>query len=237
MRMGTADGFDSRGTCCGVDLRLGAPATADTVAGLAPDSVVLATGSRPRRTSWHDSDVAVADADDVIVAPPVPHGREAVIIIDPEGGFTAPTAAEAFVGAGWTVRIITDLPYVAAKVDPTQVWFVRRRLKKAGVDLQGQVELVRDAEGWGLLDLESDDRQVIAAPDLIVLAGTRTAHDDLFRTLVEALPHTPIRRVGDALAPRSLRDAVAEGAAAGNTGRSGEGRPELQSGVTLAGGS
>ncbi|SDX63207.1 NADH:flavin oxidoreductase / NADH oxidase family protein [Geodermatophilus africanus] len=218
----------------GVDLRLGAPATPDIVAGLAPDSVVLATGSRPRRSSWHGSDVAVADADDVIVAPPVPHGTGTVTIIDPEGGFTA---AEALVGAGWTVRTITDLPYVAAKVDPTQVWFVRRRLKKAGVDLQGQVELIRDSEGWGLLDLESDERQAIAAPDLIVLAGARTARDDLFRTLVEALPHTPVRRVGDTRAPRGLRDAVSEGAAAGNTGRFREGRPESQSGVTLTGGS
>ena len=200
----------------GVDIRLGVPATADIVTALAPDSVVLATGSRPRRTSWHDNDVAVADADEVIVAPPVPHGAGAVTIVDPEGGFTAPTAAEALVGAGWTVRIISDLPYVAAKVDPTQVWFVRRRLKKAGVELQGEVELIRDPEGWGLLDLESDDRRAIAAPDLIVVAGARTARDDLYRTLVEALPRTPVHRVGDALAPRTLRDAVAEGAAAGS---------------------
>ena len=89
----------------------------------------------------------------------------------------------------------------------------------------------------GLLDLESDDRQAIAAPDLVVLAGTRTARDDLVRTLVETLPHTPIRGVGDALAPRRPRDAVAEGAAAGTTGSSVVGRPEFQSGVTLAGGS
>lgn len=198
-----------------VDVRLGVPATADVVAALAPDAVVLATGSRPRRTPWHDVDVVVADADEVIDAPPVPHGTGTATIIDDEGGFTAPTAAEALVGAGWTVRILTDLPYVAAKVDPTQVWFVRRRLKRAGIGLQGQVRLVQDAEGWGLVDLESDERQAVPAPDLVVLAGARTARDDLARALVEALPRTPVRRAGDALAPRGLRDAVAEGAAAG----------------------
>ena len=121
-------------------------------------------------------------------------------------------------------------------MDATQVWFVCRRLQKAGIELRGTVELVRDAEGWGLLDLESEDRQAIAAPDLIVVAGARSARDDLFGTFVEALPSTPVRRVGDALAPRSLRDAVAEGAAAGDTVRSGEGRPGSRSGVTLAGG-
>jgi dimethylglycine catabolism A len=190
-------------------------ATVDLVTALAPDTVVLATGSRPRRTPWHDSDVVVADADDVIDAPPVPHGTRTAMIIDDEGGFTAPTAAEALVGAGWDVRILTDLPYVAAKVDPTQVWFVRRRLKQAGVELQGPVRLVQDAAGWGLLDLESDARQAVPAPDLVVLAGARTARVDLARALAQALPNTPVRRVGDALAPRGLRDAVAEGAAAG----------------------
>ena len=124
-----------------------APATADTVAVLVSDSVVLATGFRPRRTPWHDGDVAVADADEVIAAPAVPHGTGAVVVIDPEGGFTA--------------------------------------------------------------------------SDLILLAGARTARNDLFRTLVEALPSTPVRRVGDALAPRGLRDAVAEKVAAGDLVRSG----------------
>jgi 2,4-dienoyl-CoA reductase-like NADH-dependent reductase (Old Yellow Enzyme family)/predicted NAD/FAD-dependent oxidoreductase len=202
----------------GVDVRLGQPATADTVAALVPDRVIIATGSRSRRTAWHDSDAAVSDADDVIVAPPAPQGSASATIIDPEGGFTAPTAAEALVAAGWTVRIITDLPYVAAKVDPTQVWFVRRRLKKAGVELRGHVELNRDAAGWALLDLESDERHPVSTLDLIVLAGARTARDDLSQSFARALPQTPIHRVGDALAPRTLLDAVAEGATAGATG-------------------
>jgi dimethylglycine catabolism A len=199
----------------GVDLRLGQPATVAAVTALAPDRVVLATGSRPRPTPWDGQDVAVADADEVIVVPPVPHGTGGAIVVDAEGGFTAPTAAEALVKAGWAVRIVTDLPYVAAKIDATQVWFVRRRLKKAGVALEGHVELTRTPDGWGLLDLESDDIQPVATPDLIVHAGPRSARDDLFRTLAEALPRTPVHRVGDALAPRTLLDAVTEGSTAG----------------------
>jgi len=119
-----------------VDVRL--RQTASDIAALDPDLVILATGSRPRRAGWHDNQYGlVADADEVIVSPPEPRGSASAVIVDQEGGFTAPTAAESLRHAGWTVQIITDLPFVTAKVDPPQVWFVRRRLKKAGVTLRG----------------------------------------------------------------------------------------------------
>lgn len=203
-------------------MRLGQAADASDVAALDPDFVILATGSRPRRAAWHDNHYgSVADADEVIVSPPEPRGSASAIIVDQEGGFTAPTAAESLCHAGWTVQIITDLPFVAAKVDPTQVWFVRRRLKKAGVTLRGNSELRHDPGGWALVDTESDEISPVSAPDLIVYADLRSARDDLSRVLAETLPHVPVRRVGDALAPRGLLDAITEGARAGVSASSG----------------
>lgn len=200
----------------GVDVRLGQAADANDIAALDPDLVILATGSRPRRAGWHDNRHGlVADADEMIVSPPEPRGSASAIIVDQEGGFTAPTAAESLCHAGWTVQIITDLPFVAAKVDPTQVWFVRRRLKKAGVTLRGNSELRHDPGSWELVDTESDEISPVSAPDLIVYADLRSARDDLSRALAETLPQVPVRRIGDALAPRGLLDAVTEGARAG----------------------
>jgi hypothetical protein len=200
----------------GVDVRLGQAADAAHIAALRPDLVILGTGSRPRRTAWHDDpEASIADADDVIISPPVPRGSASVTIVDWDGGFTAPTAAESLCGAGWKVRIITDLPFVAAKVDATQVWIVRRRLKQAGVTLLGHTELRHDQHGWALVDTESDEIWAIPAPDLVVSAGQRSARDDLARALAEKLPQVPVQRVGDALAPRTLLDATAEGAKAG----------------------
>jgi dimethylglycine catabolism A len=120
----------------GVDVRLGQAVDANDIAALDPDIVILATGSQPRRAGWHDNhDHLVADADEVIVSAPEPRGSASAIIVDQEGGFTAPTAAESLRHADWTVQIITDLPFVAAKVDPTQVWFVRRRVpRERGTD-------------------------------------------------------------------------------------------------------
>jgi 2,4-dienoyl-CoA reductase-like NADH-dependent reductase (Old Yellow Enzyme family) len=200
----------------GVDVRLGHAVDAEQIAALGPDLVILATGSRPRRTAWHDDpEAAIADADAVIVSPPVPRESAHVTIVDFEGGFTAPTAAESLCGAGWTVRIITDLPFVAAKVDATQVWWVRRRLKQAGVTMLGHTELRHDHNGWALVDTESDEVSTMSAPDLVVFAGQRSARDDLARALAQTLPQVAVQRVGDALAPRTLLDATAEGAKAG----------------------
>jgi hypothetical protein len=61
----------------------------------------------------------------------------------------------------------------------------------------------------------------VSAPDLIVYADLRSARDDLSRVLAETLPHVPVRRVGDALAPRGLLDAITEGARAGVSASSG----------------
>ncbi|MFB9378063.1 FAD-dependent oxidoreductase [Kineococcus gynurae] len=200
----------------GVEVRTGTAATVDAVAALRPDHVILAAGSRPRATSFAAEGLVVADADDVVrTPPPVRDGAEA-LVLDAEGGFVAPTAAEALVAAGWRVRIATDLAVVAEKVDPTQVWFVRRRLKQRGVELLGTTQLRRGPQGWELLDTESEQARPAGAIDLLVLAGHRQARDDLGEQLRAALPAgVTVRRVGDALAPRTLLDAVAEGARAG----------------------
>ena len=128
----------------------------------------------------------------------------------------APTAAESLVAAGWKVRIATGLPHVAARVDPTQVWFVRRRLKQAGVVLIDSVRSVHD-DGWFLQDVETDECSPVGALDLLVVAGFRRSLDELSADLLAARPDLTVTRVGDALAPRTLLDAVAEGARAGAT--------------------
>jgi pyruvate/2-oxoglutarate dehydrogenase complex dihydrolipoamide dehydrogenase (E3) component len=205
-------------TTTGVDVRLGSDPGVDEVLDLEPDAVVLATGSVLRRPVWADGQPYV-DADAVAEhAPPPPHPGATAVVVDDEGGFIAPTAAEALVAAGWTVRVTTPLPAVAIRVDPTQVWFVRRRLKLAGVQLLSQVQLVHRAdEGWVLVDVESDEVTPAGPVDLVVVAGTRRARDELGAGLASRRPELLVTRIGDALAPRSLLDAVAEGARAGLT--------------------
>lgn len=206
-------------TSSGVDVRLGVEASVDDVLALRPDVVIASPGSTIRVPPWAATvPTPVVDADDVVAAPPAPLTSEAsALIADDEGGFVAPTAAEALVAAGWTVRIATTLPSVASFVDPTQIWWVRRRLKKAGVELIDSVVPEHDGSGWSLVDLESEDRRPAGPVDLVVVAGPRRARSGLATQLGVADPRLRVVSVGDALAPRTLLDAVAEGARIGAT--------------------
>ena len=203
----------------GVDVRLNTAPSVDEVLGLEPDAVLIASGSTLRAPEWAAAcSQPVLDADAVVAGAPAPPKDGAVaLVVDEEGGFIAPTAAEALVAAGWTVRLVTSLPSVAAFVDPTQVWFVRRRLKLAGVELVDSVTLHHDPAGWSLLDVESDLRRPAGQFDLIAVAGARRALDVLSADLQRRNPDLTVTRIGDALAPRTLLDAVAEGARAGRT--------------------
>ena len=203
----------------GVELRLGVEATVDDVLSLDPDLIVASAGSTMRPPSWAaDSPSPILDADEIVDAAPLPPTPGAcALIADTEGGFIAPTAAESLVASGWTVRIATTLPAVAGLVDATQVWWVRRRLKKAGVELIDSVVPEHDGTNWTLVDLESEERRPAGQVDLVVIAGPRRSRRDLADQLRQARPEIPIVSVGDALAPRTLLDAVAEGARVGAT--------------------
>jgi dimethylglycine catabolism A len=200
-----------------VDVRLGVEASAADVLALGPDLVVVSSGSTMRYPPWATgSPDPVVDADEVADAAPPPPGPGAcALIADDEGGFVAPTAAEALVAAGWAVRIATTLTAVASFVDPTQIWWVRRRLKTAGVELIDSVVPEHDGAHWSLVDLESEERRPAGRVDLVVVAGPRRSLSGLAEQLVHASPHLKVVSVGDALAPRTLLDAVAEGARAG----------------------
>jgi hypothetical protein len=137
------------------------------------------------------------------------------MLVDEEGGFVAATAAEALASAGWSVRIATSFMSVAADVDPTQVWWVRRRLKQAGMEFATSVTPEHDGSAWSLTDLETDETRPAGQVDLVVYAGPRRSLDELSDGLTAAQPDLEVVKAGDALAPRTLLDAAAEGARAG----------------------
>jgi len=211
----------------GVEVRLGVDADADAVLAEQPDAVVLATGSAPREEAVPPGPLRVLDADALLEhgTPAPAHGTGAVVI-DDENGFVAPTVAEVLAGHGWQVEIVTALPGVAAEIDPTQQPFVLRRLEIAGVRLGPSLACVRTEPAGAIL------RHVHAGTEvhrhgvgLIVIAGHRRAAPGPRAALRERDPALEVHVVGDALAPRTLLDAVAEGARAGAAVRAEQRRP------------
>jgi 2,4-dienoyl-CoA reductase-like NADH-dependent reductase (Old Yellow Enzyme family) len=215
----------------GVELRLGSSADVATVLAERPDAVILATGSRLREVA-PPSRIPLLDVDILLEhglpagtvanpggTPPEPSGRVSrALILDDEGGFLAPTAAEALVAAGCTVEIATTHTSVGALIDPTQQPFVLRRLALAGVVQSPNLEWVSGAgAGVRLRHLYTEQVEIRTDADLVVVAGRRQGEASLRDALRAEAPGLPVTLVGDALAPRTLLDAVAEGARAGAT--------------------
>ena len=200
----------------GVEIRLGTSADVTAVLAEQPDAAILATGSRlrdvapPSRTPLLDVDALLEHG--------LPAGAiSRVLVVDDEGGFLAPTAAEALVAAGCTVEIATTHLSVGMLIDPTQQPFVLRRLALDGVVQSPNLAWVptESSDVVELRNLYTEQVEQRADVDLVVVAGRRQSETSLKDALRTEAPELPVTLVGDALAPRTLLDAVAEGARAG----------------------
>ena len=200
----------------GAELRTGVLASADAAIAEDPDVVILATGSELRPSAALPGPVPVIDVDVLLETgvPPV-EGRSAVVL-DDEGGFLAPTAAERLVAAGFAVEIATTHPAVGAEIDPTQQPFVFRRLALADVAMTPHLTGVAShLDGVTLRNIYTERDEWRDGTALVVMAGYRRGVVDLRDELATLRPELRAVLVGDALAPRTLLDAVAEGARAG----------------------
>jgi 2,4-dienoyl-CoA reductase-like NADH-dependent reductase (Old Yellow Enzyme family) len=201
----------------GVDVRLGVDADADAVLSERPDAVVVATGSTLRPEAVPPGPLPVLDADAVLEdGVPAPSHGTGALVIDDENGFVAPTVAELLAAHGWKVEIITALAGVGAEIDPTQQPFVLRRLELAGVRLGPNLACAHsEPAGVVLRHVHAGTEVHRHGVGLVVIAGHRRAATGPLAALRDARPALEVHVVGDALAPRTLLDAVAEGTRAG----------------------
>ena len=207
------DWLQDEAQAAGAELRIGVAATAEEVLAHAPDAVILATGSELRPTAVLPGPVPVIDVDVLLESGVPPVRTRSALVLDDEGGFLAPTAAERLVAEGFTVEIATTHPAVGAEIDPTQQPFVFRRLALAGVAMTQHLSGVSsDADGVTLRNIYTERDERREGVGLVVIAGYRHAVVDLRDQLTELRASLV---AGDALAPRTLLDAVAEGARAG----------------------
>jgi 2,4-dienoyl-CoA reductase-like NADH-dependent reductase (Old Yellow Enzyme family) len=198
------------------ELRTGVAATARAVLAEAPDAVVLATGSELRPSAALPGPVPAIDVDVLLESGVQGVQSPSALVLDDEGGFLAPTAAERLVAEGFTVEIATTHPVVGADIDPTQQPFMFRRLALAGVVMTPHLSGVSsDPDGVTLRNIYTERDERREGVGLVVMAGYRRAVVDLRDELTALCPELRLVAAGDALAPRTLLDAVAEGARAG----------------------
>ena len=192
----------------GVDVRLGTAATPDVVRAFHPDTVIVATGSRPRIPSIAIAgDARVVNARDVLLEHVTLGGRVVVIADDPH--MTGPTTADFLADRGCAVEVITRHFLVGEAIDDTQKPIILERLLRQGVVLSPMME-VRAAlrEGVQVRHVLTGHTRLLQA-DAIVVACGGCASDELYH----AMEDWPLERflIGDAFSPRRVHDALLEG--------------------------
>jgi 2,4-dienoyl-CoA reductase-like NADH-dependent reductase (Old Yellow Enzyme family) len=201
----------------GVEVRTGVEATADDVIALEAGAVVLATGARyaiDGRSGFDPHPVAGWDSPAAVSVEDVYEGKAKlvghVLVLDEEGLNTAAGIAELAIKSGATAEIVTRrmAPFEALN-QSLQQGYVVKRLRRAGVAIDTSEWVTRiDGNDVTLVDVQTDETRTVHA-DVIVLATSRIAEDSLAAELEGKVGYVYV--VGDALAPRSLREATYEG--------------------------
>lgn len=205
------------------DVLLGTEANRDTVLALAPDAVIVATGSRPRKTGYSSlrpevEVLAGSDQPHVFTVWDVfdPHrklGRR-VLLLDEDPHLSGAYVAEHLADNGHEVEIVTSQLHPARDLAINHVPELYGRLRQKGIAITTSLIITGiDQRTVHLIDRYSGEPRTIEKCDSIVLAMGNEACNELYRALRGAVPE--LYPIGDCLAPRRIDDAVLDGERAG----------------------
>ena len=209
----------------GVEIRLGRTATAETLAAESPEAVVCATGSTWDRTGFsaarpdreampgadgdHVHDVAAATW--AALDDPEALGAK-VLILDDTGTYLPLGLAEVLGEGGVEVEVLSRFPVIGDQLAGTQdlPWLLPR-LAKLDVRLSPN-HFIESIDGHRVDVYETLTRRHRQLDDIdtVVLSMLRSPDDALFRDLRSAAT-IPTHCIGDAVAPRSVAEAIYEG--------------------------
>lgn len=183
--------------------------SADDIAELNPDHVVLATGAKWRRDGVGVVGMAPADfpkaltPDDIFAGVAV---KGPVVIYDDEHYFMAGALAEKLAVAGHQVTLVTPYPQVSGwTVYTDEQGFVQERLVGLEVQIVPQHGLTAQGDGSVRIVCGTTQRARDLACETLVLVTGRMPNDGLWHDLKD---RPNVARVGDCLQPSSIADAV-----------------------------
>lgn len=201
-----------------VDLRLNWAPSAQEILALDPHHVIVATGSAPPVDIVgnlaqgipftpgldHEQVLSVWD----VLEKEEPVGKHVVIIDDGEGGWKGIGLALQLQQDGHDVEMITPLPYVGAKLGPFSANLAVPRVHKSGMTARPFTTVT--AVRGSTVDISEQGRPgVITDVDTVIRAGWHRPVNDLYFALKGR--GVPLERIGDAIASRTMMEAVHEG--------------------------
>ncbi len=196
----------------GVEVRTSTELSADDIRAEGPDTVILATGARPRRPWWAGDHPRVVDVRDVLEGRAEPRGT--VLVLDELGFHQATSVAELLADRGCAVEIAANGMVVGQDLGITldmETWNVKAHAKgiAQSVDLVPMGVEAADDRLSVTLQHHPTGTEVRRSCDWVVCAVHQEAEDDLWHQLRDA-PFA-VHRIGDCLAPRRAHSAIVEG--------------------------
>lgn len=190
-----------------VDLRLGRALDEELLRTLAPDEVVLATGSLPDTPmikGLYQTDMQVGTVTELLAGTLEP-GLRVLVWGGNQAGLVA---ADDLATRGKRVAVLNRKAHFAEEMSSNDRYYLRERLKRGGVELYKNVH-VHSFLGDGVLFRTGDREMELRGFECVVLADT-------FVSLREAANlmkrHPPaVHFIGDARHPRHLMYAISEG--------------------------
>jgi hypothetical protein len=215
---GVIDHLDQQLSQLGIEIALGSDLTAAEIVDLEPTHVIVATGSAPSSRIIGNRAQGILetpglDADHVLSVWDVLEdqreiGRRVLIVDDGEGGWKSVGLALGLAADGHDVEFITVLPHAAAKLGPFSAQLATQRLFATDIQLRPFTTLL-GIEGSRARVLERGKEGYVADLDTVVLAGWHEPVTERYFELKGS--GMPVTRIGDAVASRTMMEAVHEG--------------------------
>ncbi|WP_439588993.1 FAD-dependent oxidoreductase [Hydrogenophaga sp.] len=202
-----------------VTIETGKTATADDVAAFGADEVIIATGARWQTSGFStfrpDRDAIPQAAGARVVDPlsaladPASCGAK-VVVVDDNGDYLPLGLARLLAGSGRQVTVVTSDAMAGRKLEATLDWpWIMPRVVAAGVQVRTSTFVERIGAGEVELRSALGGAPEVIAADTVVLSMMRESEDGLYQQLKAR--GVAVRRIGDAVAPREVDDAVLEG--------------------------
>ena len=209
----------------GVEINLGVEITEDLLEEIEADVIVVATGSQPisylkgastlsvpgshREVISSIDPSLIANVDEILSGTKLPGKR--TLVIDGTGLWEGAGTAEFLANAGTQVYVITQSTAVGNSLEGANRELFQIRAKEKKIHLLPNSRLI-SAVGSSLTieNLLSGETEVLTNIDQIVPALGRNSSDMLYQVWKSQNSDKEVYRIGDAVAPRMLRDVLRE---------------------------
>jgi 2,4-dienoyl-CoA reductase-like NADH-dependent reductase (Old Yellow Enzyme family)/thioredoxin reductase len=195
----------------GVTCHLNQEVTADTVRAIAPDVVILATGSVPLMPPVEGVDKPIV----IPVTQALNHhpskGCKAVVI---GGGAIGCEVGLHLSEKGCEVVIVEMLPQIGAQLESMTKKLLIQRLMDQGVAIKAGCRLNQVTDN-GVMIVGQDGEEIFVPADAVVMAIGSRPDDSLYHRIKDL--GYEIHQIGDCLEPRSAKAAIYEGGVLGRS--------------------